>query len=233
MRWPRWKLDNAVPFPEPTQGIPVKICGLKSADAAIVASDAGADYLGFNFVEGVRRQLQPEDGIRIITDYRAGRKTQNKPGIVGLFLNQDPDFVNDLSRNAGLDYLQLCGDEDADYISKIELPVFKMVRVKSGSTPDDLDNLVSPFLDAGHGIVLDRYDKATPGGSGLAFDWSAAEGIADRNRVLLAGGLTPENVQSAIHQLSPWGVDVASGVETNGVKDPVRIKAFINAARSA
>ena len=80
---------------------------------------------------------------------------------------------------------------------------------------------------------LDRFDKTTPGGSGLSFDWSTARGIANRKNVLLAGGLKPENVQSAITQLSPWGVDVASGVETDGIKDPDRIRAFIEAARSA
>ena len=198
-----------------------------------MASDAGANYLGFNFVEGVRRQIQPEDGIQIIADYRSGRKTLNRPGLVGLFRNQDPMFANETARNAGLDYLQLCGDEDADYMSQIELPIFKMVRAKDGSTPSSLNHTISPLLDAGHGIILDRYDKDTPGGSGLTFDWTSAVGVASRENVLLAGGLKPENVQNAIRQLSPWGVDVASGVETDGVKDPDRIRAFIEAARNA
>ncbi len=198
-----------------------------------MASDAGATHLGFNFIEGVRRQIQPEDGVQIISDYKSGRDSSNKPELVGLFLNQDPNFVNETARNAGLDSLQLCGDEDAEYISKIELPVFKMVRVKDGSTPDSLSDAVSPILDAGHGIVLDRYDKKVLGGSGKSFDWSAAEGVVNRDGVFLAGGLDPENVQSAIKQLSPWGVDVASGVETDGVKDPNRIRAFIEAARNA
>jgi phosphoribosylanthranilate isomerase len=108
-----------------------------------------------------------------------------------------------------------------------------MVRVKDGTTPADLDRVITPLLDAGHGVLLDRFDKTTPGGSGLSFDWSTARGIANRKDVLLAGGLKPENVQSAITQLSPWGVDVSSGVETDGIKDPDRIRAFIEAARSA
>jgi phosphoribosylanthranilate isomerase len=214
-------------------GIQIKICGIRSADAAIVSSDAGATYLGFNFVEGVRRQIQPDDGTQIIADYMSGRKTLNRPGLVGLFRNQDPEFVNETARNAKLDFLQLCGDEDADYISKIELPIFKMVRVKDGSTPSMLSDIVTPLLDDGHGIVLDTYDKNVAGGSGKSFDWAAAEGVTNREKVFLAGGLTPDNVQSAIAQLSPWGVDVASGVETDGVKDPARIRAFINAARTA
>ncbi|HIF71156.1 MAG TPA: phosphoribosylanthranilate isomerase [Dehalococcoidia bacterium] len=219
--------------PKPTR---IKICGLRSTEAALVTANAGADYLGFNFVEGVRRQLQPDEGIQIIAEYRAGlskSENTNRPGLVGLFLNQSPDFVNDISRKAGLDYLQLCGDEDVDYISKIEIPIFKMVRVKDGTTPADLDQIVAPLLSADTGVLLDVYDKKTPGGSGKSFDWSAAEGIANRENVLLAGGLNPENVQSAITQLSPWGVDVASGVETDGVKNPDRIRAFIQSVRSA
>lgn len=211
----------------------IKICGLRSTEAALAASNAGADYLGFNFVEGVRRQIQPDEGARIIAEYLDQRNSSYKPGLVGLFLNQNSDFVNETSRRLGLDYLQLCGDEDAEYISKVELPIFKMVRVKNGDTPADLDQMTAPLLDAGHGVLLDRYDKGTPGGSGKTFDWTTAQGIASRNNVLLAGGLNPENVQSAIAQLSPWAVDVSSGVETDGVKDPDRIRAFISAARSA
>jgi phosphoribosylanthranilate isomerase len=214
----------------------IKICGLRSAEAALVAANAGANYLGFNFVEGVRRQLQPDEGTQIIAEYRARlseSNNTNQPGLIGLFLNQDPDFVNEMTRKAGLDYLQLCGDEDTDYFSKIEVPFLKMVRVKDGTTPDDLERVITPLLDAGHGVLLDRFDKTTPGGSGLSFDWSTAQGIANRKDVLLAGGLNPENVQSAIAQLSPWGVDVSSGVETDGVKDPDRIRAFIEAVHTA
>jgi phosphoribosylanthranilate isomerase len=216
--------------------IRIKICGLRSAEAALVSATAGADLLGFNFVEGVRRQLQPDEGTQIIAEYRAGlseSESTKRPGLVGLFLDQDVDFVNDLARKAGLDYLQLCGDEEADYISKVELPVIKMVRVKDGTTPADLDQIVSPLLGANHSIILDRFDKKIPGGSGKSFGWSAAQGIANRENMLLAGGLNPENVQSAIALLNPWGVDVASGVETDGVKDPERIRAFIAAVRNA
>jgi phosphoribosylanthranilate isomerase len=211
----------------------IKICGLKSASAAIAASDAGADYLGFNFVQGVRRQIQPEEAVQILAEYRDGKNTDNRPALVGLFRNQDPDFVNETARLANLDFLQLAGDEDADYFSKLELPVFKQIWVRKESTPADLDEIVSPLLDAGHGVLLDSYNKDTLGGSGISFDWAAAEGVANRENVMLAGGLNPENVQNAIAKLSPWAVDVASGVEINGVKDPDRIRAFIWAARNA
>ena len=98
----------------PSQSLQIKICGLRDANAAIVAADAGADFLGFNFVEGVRRQIQLADAEQILTDYREGKQASSKPGLVGLFRNQDVEQVNETARNLSLDYLQLCGDEDAD-----------------------------------------------------------------------------------------------------------------------
>jgi phosphoribosylanthranilate isomerase len=111
-------------------------------------------------------------------------------------------------------------------------PVFRQVRVRPETTPESLAAQMQPHLDAGRVVLLDRYDEKTPGGSGKSFDWSVAEGIASRERVLLAGGLTPENVAKAVQQLRPWGVDVSSGVETDGQKDHAKIRAFIEAARS-
>ena len=206
---------------------------MRSADAAVAASDAGADYLGFNFVDGVRRQLQPDQGAQIVSAYKRNRDLSNKPGLVGLFRNQNADWVNETSARAGLDYVQLCGDEDDEYIAQMQLPMFRQVRVKQGTTATELGRIVTPHLDADRIVILDHYSEISHGGSGQSFDWAAAEGVANLDRVMLAGGLNPENVQSAIAQLSPWGVDVASGVETDGVKDPDRIRAFISAVRSA
>ena len=199
----------------------------------MVAAEAGVDYLGFNFVEGVRRQLQPDEGSRIIEEYKAAKSGSANPKLVGLFRNQDPDWVNAVSKQAGFDLLQLCGDEDDAYISQIELPIFKQLFIKEGTTSADLSGVVSPFLENKHGIILDSFNKKALGGSGKSFDWVTAEGVANRENVMLAGGLNPENVQAAIAQLSPWGVDVASGVEIEGVKDPDRIREFIKAVRSA
>jgi phosphoribosylanthranilate isomerase len=115
----------------------------------------------------------------------------------------------------------------------MELPVLKQVRVRKGTTPEKLAGMVSPYLASNRFVVLDRYDRDTPGGSGRTFDWAVAEGVANLDNVLLAGGINPENVGSAINQLSPWGIDVSTGVETDGIKDPVRIRAFIDAVRNA
>ena len=214
---------------EPTR---IKICGIRDVEAATSAAIAGADYLGFNFVEGVRRQLQPDEALEVISNYRSAQKPHN-PKLVGLFRNQAPEFVNEIALLTGLDYVQLCGDEDETYNEQMDLPIFRQVRVKQGTTPQQLSGIVSPHLDASRFVLLDSYDKQTYGGSGQTFDWAAAEGVANRDNVLLAGGLNPENIEAAIAQLSPWGVDVSSGVETDGVKDPDRIRAFISAVQSA
>ena len=215
----------------------VKICGLHTAEAAWVAASAGADYLGFVFVEGVRRQLKAFEGQAVIRSYRTRGDRRNRrlgrgAQVVGLFRNQDADWVNQVSRQMDIDCVQLTGDEDESYARSIHRSVFRQVRIRPETTPSELSETVQAQLDAGRTVVLDRYDEKVPGGGGVSFDWSVAEGIASREGVLLAGGLTPENVGDAIRQLRPWGVDVSSGVETDGVKDHAKIRAFIEAARS-
>jgi phosphoribosylanthranilate isomerase len=212
----------------------VKICGMRSADAALVAASAGADFLGFNFVDGVRRQLKPAEGISVIADYRArAKKLGLDTKVVGLFRDQDVSWVNELSDAATLDYVQLHGDEDEAYMDRLRCKVIRQVRVRPETTPAALAVEVQSHLDAGRIALLDRYDARVPGGSGVKFDWSVAEGIASREKVMLAGGLNPENVRDAIRMLNPWAVDVASGVETDGVKDHDKIRLFIKAAREA
>jgi phosphoribosylanthranilate isomerase len=210
----------------------VKIDGLRTVEAALVAAEAGADFMGFVFVEGVRRQLQPDEGAAIIAEYRASAPASG-PKITGLFRDQPLEWVNEVADRAGLDIVQLTGDEDAAYASQIKRPVFRQVHVRPETTHEQLEIIVQAHLAAGRSVVLDRYDPKTPGGAGKVFDWSVAEGIACRERVLLAGGLDQDNVAKAVRQLRPWGVDVSSGVETDGQKDHGKIKAFIKAARSA
>ena len=210
----------------------IKICGLRSAEATSVASECGADFLGFVFVDGVRRQLQPDEAAQIINEYRSSTQVSKSTKLVGLFRNQSLDFVNKTAAETDLDFIQLCGEEDPDYVSRLNLPIFRQIRVKDGTKPKDLYKTVESHLNAGHRVILDRFDIDTPGGSGRSFNWSAAEGVAEQNNVLLAGGLKSENVQAAISQLAPWGVDVSSGVETDGIKDPKLIKTFIEAVRA-
>ena len=212
----------------------VKICGLRHADTALATAKSGADFMGLNFVEGVRRQLKVMEGAAVVSGYRlrAGRK-KYRMKIVGLFRNQPAAWVNAVSKRVVLDYVQLCGDEDETYMRSMWRPIMKQVRVTKDMSAATLEAAVRVHLDAGRMVVLDRYDETTPGGSGMTFDWSVAKGVADRDGVLLAGGLTPDNVTSAIRMLQPWGVDVSSGVETDGVKDRLKIQEFIETAKAS
>ncbi len=215
----------------------VKICGIQTAEAAWVAAKAGADFLGFNFVEGVRRQLKESEGQAVIRSYRTrgdrrDRRQGKGPRLVGLFRDQDSEWVNRLSRQVDIDCVQLNGNEDDSYTRSMHKPVIRQVRVKPETTQVELSATVQAHLDTGRIVLLDSYDARAPGGTGTRFDWSIAEGIVNRERVMLAGGLNPDNVGDAIRQLSPWGVDVASGVETDGVKDHDKIRAFIEAVRA-
>ena len=216
----------------------IKICGFQTAEAAWVAASEGADFLGFNFVEGVKRQLKAFEGQAIIRSYRTrgdrrDRRKGKGPQVVGLFRNQDADWVNHIARQMDLDSLQLNGEEDEPYTRSMHKPIIRQIRIRPETSREELAEIVQKHLDAQRLVLLDRYDAKVPGGSGASFDWSIAEGIANRKGVFLAGGLTPENVGDAIRRLNPWGVDVASGVETDGAKDHAKIKAFIEAVRSS
>lgn len=210
-----------------------KICGLRDVSNALVAAESGADFLGFNFVEGVRRQLQPAEGSQIIYDFRMAFDGDTMPGIVGLFANQDAGFINDIIHRCGLDYVQLCGDEPPAMWSELAVPVMRQVKVREDMPRADAVSLasaqVSEALDAGHMVVLDKHQPGALGGTGITFDWSMARDLAPDSGVLLAGGLNPQNVAEAIRTANPWGVDVSSGVETDGVKDADKIRAFAEA----
>ena len=213
-----------------------KICGLRDVDSALVAADRGAAFLGFNFVPGVRRQLTLKRGREIIDEYRRRRKKAG-PRLVGLFADQPLEEVNRIALYCGLDMVQLCGDEPPEYWDGVELPVIRQVKVpKEGPRDEVVASLTERVQEAAnHASVplLDRKESGSLGGTGLSFDWSLATEVSKRYEILLAGGLTPENVGRAIATAAPWGVDVSSGVETGGTKDRQKIAAFARAVSKA
>jgi phosphoribosylanthranilate isomerase len=218
----------------------IKICGMRDSENALVAAEAGADFLGFVFVEGVRRQLLPPQGRAIIERYRhelshaSDRRGRSRnPRLVGLFRNQSADWVRRVVEECGLDIAQLNGDEDFAYGKSVGVRVLRQVRVKSGEPASSVRSRVDRSLQAGEMVLLDRDDPRVPGGGGVPFDWDAAREIGGLPDVLLGGGLNPDNVKSAIDRVKPWGVDVSSGVETAGQKDPDRIRQFVAAVRAA
>lgn len=214
----------------------VKICGIRDAENALIATEAGADYLGFVFVEGVRRQLELDQAKTIINDYRS-RLKDRRPKIVGLFANQSVEFVNLVIAECELDLVQICGDEDAEFLAKVDVPIFRQVRVREGSGVEqvvaNVERQVRPLIADGHMALLDKHQEGELGGTGVTFDWSIAARIAVEFDFLLAGGLSPDNVAEAISVVKPWAVDVSTGVETDGVKDADKIRDFVRIAKSA
>ena len=210
----------------------VKICGVRRLEDALVAAEAGADYFGMVFVPGRRRRIEPE-AARIITDgLRDGDR--ESPKSVGLFGDQPLDEVLDTIAVAGLDYVQLCGDEPLDYCQAV-LPragVIKVLHVSNDHQPDAVADRIDAFAAAGCAVTLDSQVAGLHGGTGQSFDWRiAAQLAAGSRRFLLAGGLTPDNVAEAVAVVRPWGVDVSSGVEADGVQDPAKIRQFVTNAR--
>ena len=213
----------------------VKICGVRRLEDALVAAEAGADFFGMVFVPGRRRRIEPESA-RIITDgLRDGDR--ESPKSVGLFGDQPLDEVLDTIAAAGLDYVQLCGDEPLDYCQAVlrRAGVIKALHVSNDHQPDAVAERIDAFAAAGCAVTLDSQVAGLHGGTGQSFDWRiAAQLAAGGRRFLLAGGLTPDNVSEAVAVVRPWGVDVSSGVEADGVQDPAKIRQFvINARRPA
>jgi phosphoribosylanthranilate isomerase len=198
----------------------VKICGLRDLANAQIAADAGADFVGFNFAP-VRRYVSPDTAREIVRELPASVQK------VGLFVNEDPATIRAIVRGCGLDYAQLCGDESPEFCRDLGVPAVKSLRVQGPEIAAE----VARYADHVAWCILDGYRPNAYGGTGTTFDWSLARELAGQFPIMVAGGLTPENVAAAIELVAPWGVDVSSGVETDGVKDPVKIVAFLEAAR--
>ena len=214
----------------------VKICGVRRLADALAAADAGADYIGIVFVPGRRRRLESDAARRITDGLRDGGG--NAPKSVGLFGDQPLADVLDTITAAGLDGVQLCGAESVDYCRRVQeygAGVIKVMHIADGAGAADIDAVsrsIDAYAAAGCTITLDRQVAGWHGGTGQSFDWRIAARLAERHRFMLAGGLTPDNVAAAVQSAQPWGVDVSSGVETDGVQDADKIRRFIANARS-
>jgi len=218
-----------------SQEIKVKICGIRALDDALAAAEAGADFIGMVFVPERHRRITPEEAKVIVDGVR--NADGPTPRIVGLFADQLLDEVNAIIEHAGLDLVQLCGKETVEYAGQISCGVIKVVHVaESATAADDAGTgaRVKDFSGVGHLVTLDRYVEGVQGGTGKGFDWGVAASLSQAGLpFLLAGGLTPGNVSKAIAAVRPWGVDVSSGVETDGNKDHQKIRDFMENARSA
>ncbi|GBD11623.1 N-(5'-phosphoribosyl)anthranilate isomerase [bacterium HR23] len=214
----------------------VKVCGLRTLEDMLVAAEAGADLLGIVFVPGVRRRVEPTLAREMVARFRQQFTVRPAPPIVGLFAHQPLEEVRAIARLVGLDRVQLCGEEDIPFALQVGLPVLKAVHI-TGAGAREVERAeaqVAALEEAGILPLLDRGGGPQPGGLGQPFDWTVAQALARRgHRFLLAGGLTPENVAEAVRRVRPYGVDVSSGVETDGRKDGAKVRAFLQVARSA
>jgi phosphoribosylanthranilate isomerase len=197
----------------------VKICGVTRAEDALAAVRLGADALGFNFWPGSKRHVTAAAARGIIA--------RLPPFVtpVGVFVNQLEEEMRAIAAETGIQIFQLHGDEPPELCARLPLPVVKAIPVDQVRA---LSRLLSYEVSA---FLLDTPSRGY-GGSGEPFDWSLAEGVSEVAPVILAGGLTPENVAAAVRAVRPYAVDVASGVESSpGVKDTARMSRFFAAVR--
>jgi phosphoribosylanthranilate isomerase len=208
----------------------VKICGITRVGDAEAAVDDGALALGFVFWP---------DSPRFIDPYRARAIAERVPAFVttvGVFVNQPLDYVRGVASLVRLGAIQLHGDETIEYAATLDRPVIKALPLAEYNMTDEPSQIdrASDAWPARTTILLDVHDPVRRGGTGRTIDWNAARPIAARRRVLLAGGLGPENVATAIACVRPFGIDVSSGVEHQpGIKDHKRLRALFEAVHDA
>lgn len=204
----------------------IKICGLTTLEDAETAAAAGADLLGFLFYPRSPRALRPEQAAPIV---QAVRERFPHVQCVGVFVGEPLQVVCETVRRCNLHAVQLHGDEPPEMVAGLiarGIPVIKAFRVRDRASLAAVASY-RPTL-----VLLDAYVPGRPGGTGQAFPWRWLRQATLPAPLLLAGGLTPENVAEAIRQVRPWGVDVSSGVErAPGRKDPVRVRQFVAAVQ--
>jgi phosphoribosylanthranilate isomerase len=203
--------------------VKIKICGITNLEDALLAAELGADALGFIFYPKSPRYVAPETAQRIMA--------QLPPFVtsVGVFVDEEASQVRELAARAGLDWIQVHGQESPDYCRSLGRRVIKGFRIKDGGSLAELE----PYRGAIQAYLLDTYKTGQVGGTGETFDWELAREAKKYGQIILAGGLTPENVTQALSVAQPHAVDTASGTEAApGKKDPARLRRFFAAVRA-
>lgn len=217
----------------------VKICGLTTLDDALMAADAGADLLGFNFYKPSPRYIAPDDAAKLCNALRA-ELGPDCPVLVGIFVNELVSQVSAITTQVGLNFAQLCGDESDAMLAELHGIGFKAIRPANlHMALDDVQyfSKTMPASERAPSLLLDAYHPKLYGGTGETASIEVALAVKEQvPRLMLAGGLTPENVAGRVDAIRPWGVDVASGVEVQdrpGIKDAAKVRAFIQVAKEA
>lgn len=203
------------------QDLFVKICGITNPEDALHAVRSKADAVGFIFYERSDRYVSPQRAAEIV------KRLPEYVSKVGVFVEADPKYVHEIVSKVNLSAVQLYGNEGADDLIGYERSVIKVFRVRPGFDVEVMRNYV---VDA---FLLDAYVEAKYGGTGKKFDWNVAVKAKEYGKIILSGGLNPENIEEAVRFVQPYGVDVSSGVEKEpGIKDPVKVREFIMRAKS-
>lgn len=192
----------------------VKVCGITTLEAAEAVAQAGADFIGFVFAPSKRR-ISPDNAAKIAQTLPKSLKK------VGVFVNESAENINYIAKKVGLDYIQLHGDESADFASSLPFPVIKAFPIDKANA-----SMIHRFPCDYY--LIDSPAEEHRGGSGKTFNWEKLNALElDHGKLILAGGLTVANVQEAVTAVNPIGIDVSSGVETDGKKDIEKIKQFV------
>ena len=201
--------------------VKVKVCGMTSLKDALFAVEGGADAVGFIFYKKSPRSVTMKIVREIVLELPPFVDT------VGVFVDETAEQINKIADYCNLDIIQLHGDESPTFCKKIRRKVIKAFRIKDMQSVKKLSSFqVSGFL-------LDTFSENLHGGTGKVFDWNLALPAKKFGPVIMAGGLTPNNVQQAVRQIRPYGVDVCSGVESEpGIKDHKKVRAFLNNAKA-
>ncbi|MGH7777761.1 MAG: phosphoribosylanthranilate isomerase [Candidatus Dormibacterales bacterium] len=195
----------------------VKICGVRDVASGVAAALAGADLIGFHFCPSPRR-VSPAQALAVAD------RLPRRPQLVGVFIDEEPARVDEISAMLGLDLVQLHGSEPPGYA--VKAPVMKVLKVRDGRLPE-----AGAWPDP---LMLDTWSVDQRGGTGARWDWALASPMIATRRVFIAGGLGPANVGELVRRHRPHGVDVSSGVESEpGRKDPELLRAFVAAVRAA
>lgn len=217
----------------------VKICGITRLDDGLQAAQAGANMLGFNFYRQSPRYIEPA-AVGVITDRLRSTLGERAPLMVGIFVNEASSSISSIMDVAGLDFAQLAGDESDELLHELSGVAYKAIRPPTLALAlDDARYYRKQLINDERipSLLLDAYHPKLYGGTGQQASVDVAVAVkAEVPRLMLAGGLNPDNVAERVVQIRPWGVDVASGVEPDGqpgIKDPQKVSQFIQAARQA
>lgn len=194
----------------------IKICGLRRDEDIEMINRHDVDYVGFILAPSKRR-ITPEQLKHFISNLKDGIKT------VGVFVNEDISEVNRIAEFAGLDIVQLHGEESIEDCKKAKFPVWKAFGVKDSS----IEKTLEEYKEHVELFLLDAYDKNAKGGTGKSFNWDILNGFKENYKIALAGGLKADNIKAAIEQINPYLLDLSSGAETDGFKDEAKVIAIL------